>query len=99
MRYIKHIYEMEEWATSNRLSSLGCQELSENTIKHSLEMKIPINVMIKKTSKYYRDNQPHNPNGVIGKITKFSPGSLPILVEWSNGLSAVYDFCDLEIVE
>ena len=103
MKYFKHILEMEEWATSNRIGG-SYYEITPQTVSDSLKCGPPLRVRIKKESSYYGSHSIYNPKDVIGTITEFSPNDpgykkVPLTVRWDNGEINYYGYNDLEIVE
>lgn len=100
MKHLKHIHEMDSWATPNRLGGdYAYTEITEKTIKDSLRHGPPIRVKIKSTSEYYRYNVPSNPKDVIGTVIEFDSqnGDHPIRVRWDNGSTNSYRNKDLVI--
>lgn len=93
------IYEMENWATSNRLGSeYMYTEITEKTVKQSLEHGPPMRVKISTTSRYYI-GEGSNPKDVDGTVVGFRDDvSHHVRVNWDNGRSNSYRFKDLIIV-
>ncbi|MEK0324111.1 MAG: AAA family ATPase [Nitrosopumilus sp.] len=57
-------------------------------------------VIISEDSEYWGAPMPSNPRDVIGTVTNINVENLgyPLRVEWDNGHSNSYDYCDLELV-
>lgn len=99
---IRHVHEMNDWATSNRLGDIKgiYDEVTEETVRRSLEIGPPMRVKIKSTSGYYyeHDSDQSNPKEVIGTVDRIRMSrSCPINVQWDNGHENCYGYNDLEI--
>lgn len=61
-------------------------------------------VQIKRSSKWYRDQDVHNPKDTTGCITSFNldaatDGDFSTHVEWGNGFTNCYRLLDLQLVK
>lgn len=66
------------------------------------QLKEGTKVMIKKSSRYYNEDDSYNPRNVEGVVERHdgcAEGDNPYHVRWSNGETNVYNRADLKVVE
>lgn len=103
MKYLKHINETDSWASPNRLGGdYAYDEITERTIKNSLQIGPPMRVKISETSQYYLQGNPYNPINIIGTVIEFDrsgagDGYHHVRVKWDNGNTNSYRYNDLII--
>ena len=96
---------MDKWATSKRLEDIGGDnrgytEITEETIKRSLEFGPPMRVKISPTSPHYRPGSRSNPIDVTGTVIRIANPFVDhnVHVRWDNESKNSYRYKDLEIV-
>ncbi len=81
----------------------GTPETPKPAIPLATEFKVGDEVKIRKDSDYYGRDTSHNPADKVGIIIWAEPssyeGDLCIRVEWSRGITNVYEAEDLKLAE
>jgi len=62
------------------------------------QFKVGDKVQIKKSSQYYKEDSPHNPQKMNGEVIEVNGGGdHNIRVKWDNGNTNIYNVSDLKI--